>query len=130
MRLRELNLLVGGQQVDAPDRTQVEPQRVEARLDGQVDLDLLGPLDLRSGRILRRRLDAPAFRSRGPAVGLDHVDSVLVQVGVQLLDLLLGYLNLLEALLDLAEGQISPLLRLYDQRSQLVELRDRGVVAQ
>ena len=65
--LGERDLLVGGQQVDAPDRAQVQPQRVEARLDGQVDLGLLrrvlllgagGLRHARSGRRPRDDLDA------------------------------------------------------------------------
>src|SRR3712207_1515255 len=47
--LRELDLLGGGQELHAADRAQVQPQRVEARLDRQVDLWLLG-----GGRVLRR----------------------------------------------------------------------------
>ena len=49
---------------------------------------------------------------------------------MQLLDLLLGDLDLLEAGRDLVERQEPPLLALGDQRTQLVELRDRGLVAQ
>ena len=55
--LRQRDLLVGGQQVHAADRAQVQPQRVEARLDRQVDL-----------RLLRRRL-AAASEPAGCAVG-------------------------------------------------------------
>ena len=49
---------------------------------------------------------------------------------MQLLHLLLGDLHLLEARLDLREGQEAALLTLGDQRSQLVELRDRSLIRQ
>ena len=42
--LGQRDLLLGGQQVHAADRAQVQPQRVEARLDREVDLRLLGRL--------------------------------------------------------------------------------------
>ena len=72
----------------------------------------------------------PPSDLRRAAVGLDDVDPVLVQVGVQLLDLLLGDLDLLEARRDLLEGQEAALLALGDQRPQLIELRDRSLIGQ
>jgi len=48
---------------------------------------------------------------------------------MQLLDLLLGDLDLLEARGDLLEGQISALGSLGDQRTQLLQLRDLPLFA-
>ena len=47
---------------------------------------------------------------------------------MQLLELLLGDLDLLQARLDLRERQEASLLTLGDQRTQLVQLRDRSFV--
>src|SRR3954452_22840312 len=49
--LGEVNLLLRGEQRDASDRTQVETQRVQARLDREVDLGLLRGL---AARLLAR----------------------------------------------------------------------------
>ena len=49
---------------------------------------------------------------------------------MELLDLLLGDLDLLEARRDLLERQESPLLPLRDQPPKLLQLRDRRVIAQ
>ena len=98
--LRQLDLLVGGEQLDPADRAQVEAQRVEARLDRQVELGLL--------RAARLRLALRLLVGGEPVLG-DHVDAVLDQVGVQALDLLLGDLDLLERLRDLLEGEIAAL---------------------
>ena len=100
---RQLDLLLGGEQAHAPDRAQVEPQRVERRLDGQVDLDLLARLAVGVGRRSGARLDRLALGLGRTAVGADDLDPLLVQVRVQLLDLLLGDLDLLEAGVDLAK---------------------------
>ncbi len=82
------------------------------------------------GGALGACLDAASLGLGRPAVGVDDLDPVLVQVRVQLLDLLLGDLDLLEACRDLRERQKAPLLPFGDQRSQLFELRDRRLVAQ
>ena len=55
---------------------------------------------------------------------------LLVEVGVQLEDLLLGDLHLLEAGGDLLDGQEPPLLAFRDQRAELVELRDGCLVGE
>ena len=120
MRLRERHLLAGGQQVDPADRAQVEPQRVEARLDRQVDLRLLAA---------RAALpSAPARHGRRPPAGRslvgDDVDRRLEQVRAELHDLLLGDLDLLEARRDLLERQIAPLAALGHQRPQLLDVED------
>ena len=79
--LGELHLLLGRQQRDAADGAQVQAQRVERGLDRQVELrPLLG------GRRVRR----------GIAGALEHVDAVIEQVRMQVLDLLLRDLDLFE----------------------------------
>src|ERR1700727_2401986 len=76
------------------------------------------------------RLDARLLRGREPAIGSDHRDPLLVEVRVQLLDLLLGDLDLLQARLQFREPDDPPLLRLRDQRLQFDQLGDRGLVAE
>jgi GTP cyclohydrolase I/GTP cyclohydrolase-4 len=129
--LGQRHLLLGGQQRHAPDRPQVEPQRVQAGLDREVDLRLLG----RRGRAGRGRLaglggglDARGLRRRGAAVRADDVDALLVEVRVQLGELLLRDLDLLERRRDLLEGQEPPVLALADERAQLLQLVDRRLV--
>ena len=67
--LGQLDLLLCGQQRHAPDRAQVEPQRVEAGLDGEVDLGLLGRLDagLRAASAAASTLCASLVASRPSA---------------------------------------------------------------
>jgi hypothetical protein len=64
------------------------------------------------------------------SVGLDDVDALLLEVGVQLLELLLGDLDFFKSRFDLPESQEPSLLSLGDQRPQLVKLRDRSLVRQ
>ena len=88
------NLALGGQQLNAADRSQVEPQRIEAGLNSEVDLRLAW----RVGQLALRRcgLEAAAFGDRGtPILGVHDVDALIFQVRVQLGDLLLGDLHLL-----------------------------------
>jgi hypothetical protein len=49
---------------------------------------------------------------------------------MQLLHLLFGDLGLLQAGLDLGEGQKAPLVSLGDQRTEFFRLRNRRVIAQ
>jgi hypothetical protein len=128
--LGQRDLLLGGQQRHAADRAQVQAQRIQARLDREIDLDLLrgGLIGPRLGSRRRARLDARGLRLGRPPVRIDDVDALVVQVGMQLLDLLLGDLRLLEPRLDLVDGQISALLPFGNQRSCFVELRDRSIV--
>ena len=49
---------------------------------------------------------------------------------MEFLHLLLGDLHLLEAGFDLREGEDTTLLTLRDQRTELLELRDRSLVAE
>ena len=81
MRLASMHFLLGRQQRDAADGAQVQAQRVERGLDGEVELrPLLG------GRRVRR----------GIAGALEHVDAVIEEIRVQVFDLLLRDLDLFE----------------------------------
>ena len=122
MRLRERHLLARGEQLDPPDRAQVETQRVEARLDRQVDLGLLR-------RGLRGLGPVAVARHRRQAAGRtlavrDDLDAGVEQVRAELHDLLLRHLDLLEACRDLLERQIAPLATLDRQRAQLLDVED------
>ena len=55
---------------------------------------------------------------------------MFVQVGVKLLNLLLGYLYLFQASLDLGNSEETSFLPLGDHRTQLVEFDDRRLIAQ
>ena len=85
--LREVDLLVGGQERHLPDLAQVEPQRVERGLDGEVEL---GAAAFESS--------ASAGCSCGGDVldALDELDPMVDQVGVEVLDLLLGQVDLFQ----------------------------------
>ena len=104
MRFASVDLLVGGQERHLADLAQVEPQRVERRLDGEVEL--------------RRRLLllGRAVRSCGQSLvllALDQLDRVVDQVGVEVLDLLLRELDVFEPGDDLVvreEPLLEPLL--------------------
>ncbi len=126
--LGEVDLLLGRQQADSADRAQVEPQRVEARLDRQVDLRALRRRS--AARVRPFPLGVAGGRHRGLAVGLDHVDAVLLQVRMQLLHLLLRDLHLLQGGSDLLERQVAALLTFGDQLTELLHLRDRSLVRQ
>ena len=97
--LRQIDLLAGGEQRHATDLTQVEAQRVEARLDGQVDLGLLALNDL----------------LRNAALGLVQLDAVLDEIGVEILDLLFGDLDLLQRRGNLADQKEPALLADVDE---------------
>ena len=123
--LGERHLLVGGEQVHPPDRAQVEPQRVEARLDGQVDLR---PSSARSGP--SSAAATPARSARGGLAVLRHdLHAVLHQVRVQLRDLLLRDLDLLETGRDLLERQVAALTSLGDEELQAPRSRVNGASA-
>ncbi len=80
--------------------------------------------------LVRVGLDAPTLRAGQTAVGIHHGDALPVEIRVQLLHLLLGDLDLLQAGLDLREGQHPSLLSFGDQRTQLVKFDDRRLIAQ
>src|SRR5829696_4471324 len=122
--LGQRDLAVGGEQLDLADRAQVQAQRIEARLDREVDLRRA-----RSIRLLVRipdgGLESAPFGGRGLAIGAHDVDPLALQEGVELDDLLLGDLHLFQAGGDLLERQEPTLLAFGDQRPQLVDLGDR-----
>ena len=128
--LRERDLALGGEQLDAADRAQVEAQRVQARLDREVDLRLargVGRLRLLPASC---RLEAATFRRGRLAIRADDVDPLALQVRVQLRDLLLGDLHLFQRGGDLLERQEASFLAFGDERTKLVDLRDRRVARQ
>ena len=129
--LRERDLLLRRQQRDAPDGAQVQTQRVQARLDREVDLRLLGrhggPRGVRLAG-LGLRLDARGLRGRGAAVRAHDVDPLFGQVAVELLQLLLGDLDLFQRAGDLLEGQEPSLLRLRNKWTKFVQLVDRCLI--
>ena len=100
--------------VDPADRAQVEAQRVEARLDREVDLGLLA-------RRRPRLAASPAVAwrllvRRGPAVRRPITSMPCsTRWACSSLHLLLGDLDLLEACGDLLEGQVAALLALGDE---------------
>ena len=59
---------------------------------------------------------------------MNDVDALVVEIGVELLNLLLTDLGLLEPRLDLIEGQVTRLLSLRDQWPQLLQFHDRSVI--
>jgi len=129
--LGERHLLLGGEQGDAADRPQVEPQGVQRRLDREVDRRLLGLVDLLLlAARLRGGLQLGPLVRHGLAVRGDDLDAVLLQVGVQLADLLLRDVDLLQGRGDLLDRQNPLLLSLGDQRPQLVHLDDGCLVRQ
>jgi hypothetical protein len=99
--LREAHLLVGRQQRHPADLTQVEPERVERRLDGQVEHRRRSRAALRNRRLLVRRLLV--------LLPLDQLDRAIEQVGVEVLDLLRLQDDVLKHGSDLVVGQ-KPLL--------------------
>ena len=91
--LRERDLLVGGQERHLADLTQVEAERVERRLHGEVELRLdLLLLDRRSARECGRSLCCSPSTSS---------IAVVDQVRVEVLDLLLRELDVVEPSHDL-----------------------------
>ena len=110
---------VGGEQVHLADRAQVETERVEARLDRQVDLRLLA-----GWAVGGRPLAVGTPFALAPSAATTSTP-LLDQVRVKVAHLLLGDLDLLEARCDLLEGQIAALAALGDQRAQLLDLEER-----
>ena len=130
MRLASATSCCGGQQRHAADRAQVQPQRVEARLDREVDLGLLaarsapgllarlgGGLDLAAPRDVAGLPSAPttsmpcSSRCACSSWTCSFVTSTSSRRGG-----------------DLLEGQEAPLLTFGDELAELVELRDRRLV--
>src|SRR4051794_11174282 len=117
--LRERHLLVGGEERHLADLAQIEAEGVERRLDCEVELRCDGRfLVLGRRRLVRRRL---------VPLALDDVDSVLEQVGVEVLGLLLRQLYVLEPAGDLVVGQEAFLPPFRDELVELFDVRKRDV---
>ena len=112
--LRQIDLLVGGQQRHLADLAQVETQRVERRLDGQVELGRALDLFLDERLLVRQALVLLAFH---------ELDAVVDEVGREVFDLLLRELDFLDSLDDLVVGEEALLLT---RRNQLLEFFDVG----
>ncbi len=111
--LGERDLLVCREQRHLADLAQVEAERVQRRLDGEVelrDLLLLGERRL----LVRRRLVLEPFH---------QLDAVIDQIGVEVLDLFLGEVDFLEPGDDLVVGEESLVLSV---RNELLQLLDLG----
>src|SRR6266567_9581455 len=108
--LREVNLLVGGQKRDLADLAQVEAERVERRLDGQVELWRLHLFFCEVRLLVRGML---------MGLALDELDAVIDQIGVEVFDLLLAELDFLEPGSDLVVVEDSLLETLLDQPLEL-----------
>jgi len=81
---------VGGQQRHLPDLAQIQPQRIERRLDTEVEL--------RCFLFLRLRLLVWRMLVR---LALDELDAVVDQIGVEAVNLLLAELEILQPCRDL-----------------------------
>jgi hypothetical protein len=119
--LRERHLLVGRQERNLPDLAEVEAQRVERRLDREIELRL--DLLLLDGHRLCMRevlvLDA-----------LVELDRVIDQIGVEVLDLLLGELDVVEPRHDLVVREEPLLEPLLDQALELLDLGEGDIDGQ
>ena len=127
--LGQRDFLLRGEQLHAPDRAQVQPQGVQARLDREVDLGL----PRRVGVLLPAGLgplEAAALADRGPPVVGDDVDALLLQVRMELGDLLLRDLDLLQRGGDLREGQDASVLAFRYERAKFIDLRDGDLFRQ
>ncbi len=110
--LREHDLLGGAEQRYATDCPQVQPQRVEARLDGEVEL---------GARRGRRRVGLAAR-----LLPVHDLDALLLDVGIDLGDLLAGELGLLDRRGEGVTAERSMLGTVGEQPPQLVVLGERG----
>src|SRR5205085_8954024 len=94
-------------------------QRVERRLDGEVELRRRLRLLLRERGLL--------VRGRLVVLARDQVDPVVDQVGVEVLDLLLRELDLFEPADDLVVAEEPFLLSVLDELVQFLDVRQRDV---
>jgi hypothetical protein len=109
--------MVGGQQRHLADLAQVEPQRVERGLDGEVELRAL--LLFGEGGLLVRRMLV--------VLSLHQLDGVVDQVRVEVFDLLLGELDFLEPGDDLVVGKEPFLESVLNELVELFYVRKRDV---
>ena len=93
--LGEIDLLIGGEQRHLADLAQIETERVERRLDRQVELR--NHLLVLRGRLLVRRVLV--------LLALHELDPVIDEIRVEVLDLLLRQLHFLDTRHDLVVGQ-------------------------
>ena len=119
--LRERDLLVGGQKRHLPDLAEVEPQRVERRLDREIELRLDLLLLDRTGSACGRSLCS---------VALVELDRVVDQVRVEVLDLLLRELDVVEPRHDLVVREEPLLEPLLDQALELLDLGEGDIDGQ
>ena len=115
--LRQIDLLVGGQERHLADLAQVEPERVERRLDREIELR----------RVLLLFDERLLVRKRLVLLALDELDAVVDQIGREILELLLGELDLFEPGDDLVVGEKALFLSGLDELVQLFDLRKRDV---
>jgi hypothetical protein len=111
--LGEIDLLVGRQQRDLADLAQVEPQRVERRLDAQVELRAL--LFFRRGELLVRRMLV--------RLALQQLDPVVDEVRIEIFDLLFRELDVFEPGRDLVVVENAFLETFLDEFLQLLDFR-------
>jgi hypothetical protein len=121
------HLALGGEELNAPDGAQVEAQRIERWLDGQVELRLATRCG--SARHPSARGDGlPVSGDHGAAVGSQDFYALLVEEAVQLDHLLLGGLHFLQAPRNLVEREEAALLAQRDQGLEFFEFRDGRLV--
>ena len=100
-----------------PISREIEAERVERRLDGEVELrGRGGRLVVFRNRLLVRRCLV--------LLTLDELDVVLDQMGVEVFDLLLRELDLFETADDLVIGEEALLLTVGDELLELFDLRE------
>ena len=113
MRLASVTSWSAVEERHLADLAQVEPQRVERRLDGEVELRR-GLVFIGGRRLLvRERLVLDAF---------DQLDRVVDQVRVEVLDLLLRELDVVEPGHDLVVREETALETLLDEALELLDL--------
>ena len=109
--LRQVDLLVGGQQWHFADLAEVEAQRVERGLDGQVELRWLLRVVWEHGPLVRRML---------VLFPRNQLDRAFDQVGVEVLDLLRIQLDVLKPGSDLVVSQKPLRKTVRDEQPQLL----------
>jgi hypothetical protein len=116
--LREIHLLVRGQELHLPDLSEIEPEGVERRLDREIELRHSLLVFGERGGLVRRML---------VLLALHELDAVVDEVRVEVLDLLLRELDFLEALDDLVVREEALLDSLGYELVQLLDVRKRDI---
>ena len=126
--LGQRDLALGGEQLYAADRAQVEPQRVQARLDREVDLRLARGV----GRLRSCRPPAGSKRPPSDVAGLPSAPTTSIpcasRYACSSATCSLVTSTSSSAVAICSNGQEPPLLTFGDQRTKLVDLRDRRFV--